>query len=211
MAFRSGASLLFGWSPWPPKGAPAVLSGHALPSSSRNQFQHILTPLGTDRSPLQNSSSPSPPTSPGNSRPCLQTQSGQAFWQASCHGRWPVAVFVMTSTKGSESLTSGTQDPLLVFVMTSTKRSESLTSGTRDPLLVPLLSTLSQPRGNSCSSVSASSGHLLSSFTSLSDHLLLFWLTTPYIFPVQVTGVASVSGLYSEYLLIFSIVCFLIC
>lgn len=177
MAFRSGASLLFGWSPWPPKGAPAVLSGHALPSSSRNQFQHILTPLGTDRSPLQNSSSPSPPTTPGNSRPCLQTQTGQAFWQASCHGRWPVAVFVMTSTK----------------------RSESLTSGTQDPLLVPLLSTLFQPRGNCCSFVSASSGHLLSSFTSLSDHLLLFWLTTPYIFPVQITGVASVSGLYSEY------------
>lgn len=126
-------------------------------------------------------------------RPRLARPSGKLLAMAE------VAVFVMLLW------------PVAVFVMTSTKRSESLTSGTRDSLLVPLLSTLFQPRGNCCSFVSASSGHLLSSFTSLSDHLLLFWLTTPYIFPVQITGVASVSGLYSEYLLIFSIVCFLIC
>lgn len=80
--------LLLLESPEAPRGAPAVLSSHALPSSSpqrpaRDQFQgaHIL---GQRQVPLQNSCSP--PTASSNSRSHLQTSTGQAFffWQETC-------------------------------------------------------------------------------------------------------------------------------
>ena len=60
--------------------------------------------------------------------------------------------------------------------------SEPLTAGTGNPLLVPLLSTLFQPRGNSCIFAPDSSGQATVLFNPLSNHLLLLWLTAPYIF-----------------------------
>ena len=59
---------------------------------------------------------------------------------------------------------------------------QPLTAGTGNPLLVPLLSTLFQPRGNSCIFAPDSSGQATVLFNPLSNHLLLLWLTAPYIF-----------------------------